>query len=304
MGDGNEMKSGGGRTGQVVVVAALLAFFLGMLVGWVLRSAAPGNSSSARNEGSSGAIPARGEGKVVPLVHHPASTIGSGMYERLGFVLPSVTPLAEDIPTLSLPKGVRESADLKITKLDYRREDRVAFDQRPLNLWVAGQNATVATVAGPEGGEMRSVRPARRLNDGVYCLHDGPLASARFSSVFIVRGYHKAAIANAEVIAEGGKGTLRVTVANDGDVPFEQGVVTVTLQRNEGVQKPVFSGRWQKNIPVVAGHGKVTVDIPVEARDQVKGEYYCFGWIGYPYAVNADLSLDTYQTKSFVLDGQ
>jgi hypothetical protein len=42
------------------------------------------------------------------------------------------------------------------------------------------------------------------------------------------------------------------------------------------------------------------VELPIVPREQVKGEYYCYGWITYPNLGDSE-KMDTFQTEGFAM---
>ncbi len=225
----------------------------------------------------------------------------------------------------TLPAGTRElrveidkslEMDLKITRLYYSKRDLVSMPGRPgfakgrdVEMWVPQGGVFCQTTlledtaTSPPGV---GVKLTKALKDGVYCIHTGELGKGKeapaFAAPFVIGGVAELSIAEKKVSFENGKAHLTLTLKNGGGGEFNDGTVTITLQRvNPDKGKSSFTARWGDRLPIVPAQGTATYEREFPASAWVPDSYYFYGHVQTTGSRDDSDNIETYKTEQFVV---
>jgi serine/threonine protein kinase len=240
---------------------------------------------------------------VTVLRNANPAVLGKGEDRRIGFADPG-NVFKTNRPELGVDWRPGDGDRLNVTQLFYCRVDNVRVPssgprprvrEREVNLWVPVDSelspcASAVFIGGgkqslPDGQSV--VQIDRELPDGVYCLHTGEFTNEGdlpdFATPFVVQGWGEPTIdgkPSVEVDQGDHRIRLSVPILNKGQGQFRDGILIVTLQKEEG-EGSAFQKRSNTYLDPIPTGATKTVVVELDAQDFGEGTYYFYGHVNY-----------------------
>jgi len=240
-------------------------------------------------------IPSQASPKTVVLKAAKFQSIAEQEEKMIGYV--TTGPLVGSNPaTLRVDIDKSLADDLEITRLYYCEKHTISDPARPavgmnrnVEAWVPelGGIFCRTTVADNANASLPgiTVKPAKRLLDGVYCLHVGDIQriakkQPAFAAPFVVGGIAELSIAQKSATVENGNARLALTLTNSGAGEFNRGRIIITLQRvAPETGRSEFISRWEEGIPNVPALGIANYEKGFPTSGWIPGRYHFHGFV-------------------------
>jgi hypothetical protein len=243
--------------------------------------------------------------------------IGESEERKLGYV--ATGPVFGSNPAalrVDIDKSL--AGHLEITRLYYCRKHAIPDPGNPrwvmaryVRAWVPELGGTFcrATVVDDANASLPgiTVKPAKRLLDGVYCIHVGDIQRINkeqpaFAASFVVGGIAELSIAEKGATFEKDRARLALALTNSGAGEFNRGCITITLQRvNPEKGQSEFSGRWNEDLPSVPAHGIAKYDKEFPTSGWIPGRYYFYGHVQSIGSTSDDDNIEDFETEHFAV---
>ncbi len=184
------------------------------------------------------------------LKHNAPRQIGNEKDLIVGFLTPSIV-YRENRPVLRLPDSPELRGSVYISRLTYFREHLIEtgtsiavigkkkfaapkVESIKAEIWAATDAAKpikAVLLQSTHTSELRFAAP-ENLEDGVYCIHSGPLVAhhlPEFSAPFVIRGVAKPLVQRSMLEADDSNLIFRLTVKNIGAGSFNNWIAIVRL---------------------------------------------------------------------------
>lgn len=248
-----------------------------------------------------------------PLADQRPVVVGSGEEQRIGFE--TLGPTIDRNAPMLIPQFSGGSAsEYRITRLYFTEEDLISIGpneakSRKLNLWLPRSEGPFCNVRkvedAPRNNDIIKLEPARKLPDGAYCLHCGPLSDKQpppaYSTTFIVGGLPKMRIVSAKATVNKGSAKLLLELANTGTGEFNEGRMIITLQKSSRVRGE-FKGRWERKVSAVPPGDTMAFEQDIDLTKMEPADYYFYGHLNLDHVfTDSEGVFDHFKTNNFSL---
>ena len=260
-------------------------------------------------------VPSQASPKTVVLKAAKFQSISEQEEKKLGYV--ATGPVVGSNPaTLRVDIDKSLADDLVITRLYYCKKHSIPDPARPgwavtrnVEAWVSERGGIFCRTAVVDDANASlpgiTVKPGKRLLDGVYCIHVGDIEritkeQPAFAAPFVVGGIAELSIAQKIATIENGNARLALTLTNSGAGEFNRGCITITLQWvDPETSRSVFTRRWNEILPNVPANGIAKYEKEFPTSGWIPGRYFFYGHVQSLAFTSDDDNIEVFNTAEF-----